>query len=136
MKKMKKTIIPVIAIVLLLHVNKTFAQTSQNVQSATKSARPPQLSPQQRETEVATRTSKTLGSKLSLTTVQSEKVYQAYLHFAREMDQHNAGNPLTQQAHDQYVAERDAKIKNVLTSAQYNNYVTMNKFHGSVARNN
>jgi len=111
---------PVFAIVLLLHVNKTFAQTSQppaglNLHSSgtamaepqnTKTTTTAQAVNPQRETEVATRMSKTLESQLSLTTDQYLKVYEATLNYVKEMDAHKSGTPLTKEAHDQYVAEK------------------------------
>jgi len=134
---MKKSIMPIIAIVLLVNVNKTFAQASQKATATNiEVAQPPQLSPQQRQTEVATRMSKTLESKLSLTADQYNKVYEATLNYVQEIDAHKSGTPLTKETHNQYVAEKNAKIKNVLTAAQYSNYVTMSKVHGSTSPNN
>ena len=141
---MKYLIRPFILLVLLLGVNKIFAQTAQTSSKPGQNAlatantkqvnQPPQMSPAQREADVATRMSKSYASNLSLTPAQSEKVYQACLSFVKEINSHKSGTPLTKEAHDKYVAEKDAKIKNALTTDQYSKYVTMTQTHGSVSQ--
>ena len=125
---MKKILSSLFAVVLLLGVNKAYAQASQATKPVVQST---QSSLQQGSIALATRMTNSLETQLSLTHDQYKAVYDAYLGFYNKT---NLQTPLTSEARDQYTAEKDAKIKGVLTAGQNTKYDARYMSHPSASQ--
>jgi Spy/CpxP family protein refolding chaperone len=80
--------------------------------------------------------SEELNKQLTLTTAQKEKVLAAYKAFFTDMEKNKRKDakqppppppPVSKEIADKLSAERDAKVKAVLTSDQYKKYVEIEK---------
>jgi len=116
---MKRKFFPFLMLVLLLAVNKTFAQAARNsgAQNANTAASQPSAQ------EMAQRMTHNYASKLKLTQEQSKKVHNIFLNYAQaEIDAKKTGNASTSKTN---AKELNTKLQAVLTSDQYQKYQSL-----------
>ncbi|MFC4231539.1 hypothetical protein ACFOW1_06545 [Parasediminibacterium paludis] len=121
---MKKQML--VAVAMLLIAGFAQAQADQN-------GRPPKPpTPEERLKHV----SEELNKQMELTAMQKEKILAAYKVFFADMEKNKSKDamqpplpppPVSKEIADKLSAERDAKVKAVLTAAQYQKYVEIEK---------